>query len=239
MPIIDSYTLLGAWPQAEVDLSVEALAAGMQARGISHSLVTDTTAVFYNPGIGNAQNIQLCSQHQPLIPVAVVNPLSYPECLVEIDRCLEKGVRVFRLCPREHGYPFSAMVGPLRHVLRKMEGAKLLLVDVAGMPAPVISADAEDLLPIPTAFTVDAAGLGTVLAAGRLGQNVWVETSGLEAGGAVEAAVRNLGANRVVFGSTSPLRGIGSAVMSVQYAELSDADRQAIFEGNVQRLLMQ
>jgi len=237
LPIIDSYTLLGAWPLAEVDLSVEALAAGMQARGISHSLVTHTSAIFYNPTIGNEQVINLCSQHQPLLPVAVINPLLYPDCLAEIDRCLGKGVRAFRLCPREHGYPFSSAVGPLRNVLRKLEAAKLLLVDVVGLPAPVITADVEDLLPVPTAFTVDAAGLGTILAAGRLGQNIWVETSGLEAGGAVEAAVRNLGANRVIFGSTSPLRGIGSAVMSVQYAELSEADRAAIFEGNVQRIM--
>jgi predicted TIM-barrel fold metal-dependent hydrolase len=66
---------------------------------------------------------------------------------------------------------------------------------------------------------------------------VWVETSRLDAGGAIEAAVKYLGANRVIFGSGSPLRSIGSAVMSLQYAELSDADRAAIFEGNVQRLL--
>lgn len=237
MPIIDSYTLVGSWPHAEVDLSVEALAAGMQARGVSQSLVTYTGAIFYNASLGNTQVMHLASQHQPLTAVAVINPFDYPACLDEISRCLDRGVRVFRLCPREHGYPFSGSVGPLREVLRKLEHARLLLVDVVGLPTPVITADIEELLPAPTAFTVDGTELSTILCAAKNGTNVWVETSRLDAGGAIEAAVKYLGANRVIFGSGSPLRSIGSAVMSLQYAELSDADRAAIFEGNVQRLL--
>jgi hypothetical protein len=237
VPIIDAYTLLGAWPQTEVELSLEALAAGMQARGVSRSLVTHTTAMFYDAALGNDQTVQLCSQHAPLTPVAVINPLRFPDCLAEVDRRLGEGVQVFRLCPREHGYPFSGSVGPLRQVLRRLERAKLLLVDLAGLPAPALAADLEDLLPVPTAISVDAAGLGVALCAAKTGPNVWIETSALEAGGAIEAAVAGVGVSRVVFGSRAPLHVLGSAVMSVQYAELNDADRAAIFEGNIQRAL--
>lgn len=237
MPIIDSYTLVGSWPQAEVDLSVEALAAGMTARGVAQSLVTYTGAIFYNASLGNTQVMHLASQHQPLTAVAVINPFDYPACLDEINRCLDRGVRVFRLCPREHGYPFSGSVGPLREVLRRLEHARLLLVDVVGLATPVITADVEELLPCATAFTVDGTELSTILYAAKHGRHVWVETSRLDAGGAIEAAVKHAGSDRVIFGSGSPLRSLGSAVMSLQYAELSEADRLAIFEGNVQRLL--
>jgi len=237
VPITDCYTILGSWPQTEVDLSLDALAAAMQARGVSRSLVTHTTAIFYDSVLGNDQARQLCEPHAPLTPVAVVNPLRYPDCLAEVQRCLGLGMSVFRLCPREHGYPFSGQVGPLREVLRALEGAKLVLVDVSGLPTPVIGADVEDLLPAPTAFTVNGEQLGTVLYAAKQGPNVWVETSALDSGGAVEAAAKHLGAQRVIFGSGAPLRTLGSAVMSVQYAELPEADRNAIFEGNVQRVL--
>lgn len=237
MPIIDCNTLLGSWPQAEVDLSLEALATGMQARQVSRSLVTHTSAVFYDSAQGNSQVIELCAQHEPLTPVAVINPLRYPDCLDEVNRCLEAGIKVFRLCPREHHYPFHGHVGPLREVLRRLEQAALLLVDLAGMPAPVIGAEIEDLLPVPTAVTVKGSELGTAIQTARNGVHLWVETSQLDAGGAVEAAVRHISAERVVFGSGSPLRSLGSAVMSVQYADLSDADRNAIFEGNLQRVL--
>jgi len=237
MPIIDSYTILGSWPQAEVDLSVEALAAGMQARGVSRCLVSHTTAVFYDTVLGNDLAVQLSRQYEPLLPAAVINPLRYPDCLAEIDRCLSGGIKVFRLCPREHAYPFSAQVGPLREVLRRLEPAALLLADLVGLPQPVIGAEIEDLLPGPTAVTVDAEQLGVAIWSAKQGQNLWIETSRLDSGGAVEAAVKHVGAARVIFGSGAPLRSLGSAVMSVQYAEMSEPDRAAIFEGNVLRVL--
>lgn len=237
MPIIDCYTLLGSWPLAEVDLSVEALASGMQARGVSRSLVTHTSAIFYDAALGNDEVLAACAQYEPLTPVAVINPLRYPDCLDEAARLLEKGVQVFRLCPREHGYPFSGSVGPLREALRLLEGARLLLVDLADLPAPVLTADIAELLPAPTAVTVTSGSLGTAIQAAKESQHLWIETSRLDAGGAVEAAVRHVGADRILFGSGAPLRALGSAVMSVQYAELSEGDRAAIFDGNVQRLL--
>jgi hypothetical protein len=169
--------------------------------------------------------------------VAVINPLVFPECVDEITRRLEAGTRVFRFCPREHGYPFSAAVGPLREALRRLETAALILVDLAGLPAPAIDCGLVDLLPVPTAFTVESRELGVLAHAASQGPNIWVETSRLLAGGSIEAAVQNVGASRVIFGSSAPLRSLGSAVMSVQYAELSEADRLAIFEGNIQRLL--
>lgn len=237
MPIIDAYTLVGAWPQAEVDLSLEALAAGMQSRGVGRSLVTHTSAIFYDTAQGNDEVIKLCAQHEPLEPVAVLNPLRYPACLEEAERRRSAGVSVFRLCPREHGYPFTGAVGPLRELLRHLEGSRLLLVDLAGLPVPQLGAEMEALLPCPTAFTVESDALGLVFHAAKEGPNVWVETSRIQAGGAIEAAVQHLGADRVIFGSGAPLRSLGGAITTLQFAELTDADRAGIFEGNVQRVL--
>src|SRR5688500_11300980 len=105
------------------------MTAGMQARGVSRSLVRHATAMLYDSTLRNDQVIQVGGQHGHLTPVAVINPLHYPACLAEVTRCLEQGVRVFRLCPREHGYPFHGSVGPLRAVLGALEQAKLLLID--------------------------------------------------------------------------------------------------------------
>jgi hypothetical protein len=237
MPLVDCNTLVGAWPQAEVELSVEALAAGMQSRQVGTSLITHTAAIFYNPAAGNDQARALAAQHQPLRPVAVLNPLEYPTCLAEAERQLAAGVQVFRLCPKEHGYPLSGAFGPLREVFEALSAARLVLIDAADLANPVLSHDVADLLRCATAVTVDERNLGTAVQCGRRTPHLLVETSRLEAGGALEAAVAHLGAARVLFGSAQPLRSIGSAVMSVQFAELSDADRAAIFEGNAQRLL--
>jgi len=123
VPIIDGYTILGCWPFAEVELSVASLAEGMQARQVARALITHTTAIFYDAALGNDQAFELAAQHPPLTPVPVINPLRYPECLAEIDRCLAKGARAFRLCPREHHYPFTGALGPLRETLRLYAGS--------------------------------------------------------------------------------------------------------------------
>lgn len=237
MPILDVNTLIGTWPHFEADLTLETLAASMQARQIGLSLVTHTAAIFYDTASGNDQAVAACAPNMPIRPVAVINPLTYPACTQEIKQRLGQGVRVFRLCPAAHGYPFAGNVGPLREVLAALEGAALVLVDLVDLPQPAIGSDLLELLPCPTALTVDARGLGLTLHAARHSTHVYLETSRLTAGGALEAAIAGMGAERVLFGSGSPLRAIGSAVMSVQFADIPDADRHAVFEGNLRRLL--
>ncbi len=237
MAIADAYTLLGAWPETEIELSAHTLLRAMKGRGVSRALVSHASAIFYDSAIGNRENDAICGQHAELHPVSVLNPLRYPTCIAEAEQALAQGQRAFRLCPGEHEYPFSESVGPLRELLRSLTGASALFVDVTRLAAPVISAGVLELLPAPVVFTVDAGGLGTVLHAGTVSAHVRVETSRLTAGGAVEAAAAGVGIDRLIFGSGAPLRTLGSAVMSVQYAEFSEADRAAIFESNLAGLL--
>lgn len=237
MPLFDAHTLIGTWPSGEADLRLETLAAGMQARQVTRALVTHTNSLFYDTPTGNAQCAEICGKHAPLDPVAVLDPLSYPGCLEEMKRRLDAGATVFRLAPREHAYPFSASVGPLTAVLKRLEAARLILVDLTGLDQPSVHADIIEHIQTPTAFTVDGRTLGIALHAAAMSPHVLLETSRLTGGGAIEAAVRRVGANRVIFGSGAPLYSLGSAVMSLQFAELTDADRASIFEGNLARIL--
>ncbi|MBF0246264.1 MAG: hypothetical protein HQL31_13525, partial [Planctomycetes bacterium] len=67
---------------------------------------------------------------------------------------------------------------------------------------------------------------------------VFVETSqlSLAAGGLVKA-VRNFGAERFVFGSGFPERYFEAAMLDLQYADLSSADKDLISHGNLERIL--
>ena len=237
MPIIDAHALLGPWPQSARELTLDDLTAAMQSRAVGKALVTHTSAIFYETGPGNDLARAVARQNPAIIPVGVINPLRYPACLDEIQRCLTEGVRTFRLCPREHRYPFHGSVGPLREVLANMTGARLVLVDLAGLPNPVVSPDMAELLPCATAFTVENDSLGTILHLAQLAPNAWAETSRLDGGGVIQAAVKHMGADRLIFGSGAPLLSLGSAVMSIQYAEVADNERLQIFEGNVTRAL--
>lgn len=237
MPLFDVHTLTGSWPTGEADLSLDALAQSMKSRQIDSALVTHTGALFYDSASGNAECRQICTDQPALRPVAVINPLGFPGCLEEIKRAADAGVTAFRLAPREHNYAFSASTGPLTAVLKRLESARLLLVDLTGLPQPVIHADIIEHLETPTAFTIQGSSLGILLHAAAMSPHVYIETSRLTAGGAIEAAVRRVGSERVLWGSGSPLYSAGSAVMSLQYAELNESERTAIFSGNARKLL--
>lgn len=67
--------------------------------------------------------------------------------------------------------------------------------------------------------------------------NVWVETSGFDAtAGFLEMAVRELGDQRIVFGSHLPSRSLGTELGKVLGANLSEESKQRILGENYRRL---
>jgi predicted TIM-barrel fold metal-dependent hydrolase len=77
------------------------------------------------------------------------------------------------------------------------------------------------------------------LRAVRGSPNVLVETSGFDpTAGFIDMAVRELGAERIVFGSHLPSRSLGTELGKVLSARISEADRRLILGANLRRLLM-
>lgn len=68
--------------------------------------------------------------------------------------------------------------------------------------------------------------------------NILVETSGFDpTAGFIEMAVRELGAERIVFGSHLPSRSLGTEVGKIIGADISDRARRLIFGENYRKLL--
>lgn len=68
--------------------------------------------------------------------------------------------------------------------------------------------------------------------------NVLVETSGFDAtAGFIEMAVREVGAERIIFGSHLPSRSLGTELTKVTAAQIGEADRELILGSNYRRLL--
>lgn len=68
--------------------------------------------------------------------------------------------------------------------------------------------------------------------------NVWVETSGFDAtAGFLEMAVREIGEDRVVFGSHLPTRSLGTELTKVTAAEITEEAKSKILGANYRRLL--
>jgi predicted TIM-barrel fold metal-dependent hydrolase len=72
----------------------------------------------------------------------------------------------------------------------------------------------------------------------RSSPNILAETSGFDpTAGFLEMAIRELGPERIVFGSHFPSRSLGTEVGKIFGAPLSKEDRRQILGGNLRRLL--
>jgi predicted TIM-barrel fold metal-dependent hydrolase len=72
----------------------------------------------------------------------------------------------------------------------------------------------------------------------RASKNVWAEVSGSDpTAGFVEMAVRELGPERVIFGSDAGGRSFASQLAKVHSADLPEEARRLILGGNLRRLL--
>lgn len=68
--------------------------------------------------------------------------------------------------------------------------------------------------------------------------NILVETSGFDASaGFIEMAVRELGAERIVFGSHLPSRSFGTELSKIIAAEISESDKRLILGENFRKLI--
>jgi predicted TIM-barrel fold metal-dependent hydrolase len=68
--------------------------------------------------------------------------------------------------------------------------------------------------------------------------NVWIETSGFDAtAGFLEMAVREIGEDRIVFGSHLPTRSLGTELTKVTAAEITEEAKGKILGANYRRLL--
>jgi len=69
-------------------------------------------------------------------------------------------------------------------------------------------------------------------------KNVYIDTAGSDpTAGLVEMAVRELGPDRILYGSDCGGRSFASQIGKVASADLPEADKQKIFRGNLRRLL--
>lgn len=76
------------------------------------------------------------------------------------------------------------------------------------------------------------------LRAVRDAPNVWIETSGFDAtAGFLEMAVREIGEDRIIFGSHLPSRSLGTELTKVTAADISEEAKRKILGSNFRRLL--
>jgi predicted TIM-barrel fold metal-dependent hydrolase len=175
---------------------------------------------------------------------AYLNPQYPEESLAELNRCVRDGplvgvklwvaVRCGEECLDEVVQRATQLRAPvLQHVWYKITG---------NLPGESTAADLAALAARhPTASFIAAHSGGDWergIRALRDTPNVIAEISGSDpTAGFVEMAVRELGSERVVYGSDFAGRSFASQLAKVYGAEISDEAKQLIFAGNIKRIL--
>jgi uncharacterized protein len=176
--------------------------------------------------------------------LAYVSPQYPEESLAEIDRLIARGplvgikLWVARRCSEPELDPLVTRCAELKalvfqHTWLKSTG------NLPGESTPFDLATLARRHPtIPMVLGHSGGNWELGLRAVRDLPNVFVETAGFDpTAGFVEMAVREIGADRILFGSDAPGRSFASQLAKVTSATLDPVSQRAILRLNLQRLL--
>ena len=186
-----------------------------------------------------------------LIPFGTVNP-TLPDWQEDLRRCQENHkMPGIRLHPSYHGYALDdpRSIDLLRRAAeRKMVVQIALNMEDERTQHPLARVSEVDTAPI-LRLLPDLPGLRLVIQnrkrkpsgklLGRLSYHgeVYFDFAMLEGVGGIAKFIEEVPGDRVLFGSHYPLFYFESALLKVKESELSEAQRNAVFNGNARLLL--
>lgn len=173
-----------------------------------------------------------------------LNPKYVEECLAELDRCVARGpmvgvkLWVAKECRAAELDPIIQRAGELQAVIFQHTWLRVTGND-PGESTPfdlVELAARHPRTPILCGHTGGDWERG--IRAIRASKNLYADLAGSDpVAGYTEMAVRELGADRVIYGSDAGGRSFASQLGKVFGAQIPDAAKQLILSGNLRRLL--
>lgn len=253
-PAIDVHAHVGIYDRGNATLrdgwcsgGAEAVVTRGRAVGVKKSIVSSIPAIMPHGGdsvAGNNAALADVEAHEDLYLWAVLNPLQEAS-FAQVDQLLKHpkcaGIKIH---PTDHGYEIRDHGGRLFHFAAQHNA--IMLTHSGGQ-----GSHPEDFLDFAhrcDAVTLILAHLGNsdddcptrqVDAARRCAAgNIYVDTSSAASinAGLHEWAVSQLGHQRLLFGTDSPLYHVASQKARVVYADISEPAKRAILHDNAARL---
>ncbi len=235
--LVDINTCFGKTPKRRVDWSPEVLLGMLERHGVDRALTYSLRGVLYDFITGNDETWEVCAVDERLVPVATIDPRRHFGCLEEIERCADRGFRVFRFFPDEQGWAINSR--PFLNICETIAEEKAAVMLPAG-GAGQQSLIGEVIAPFGFNLVIVGAGYGVnaeTYAVAAAHENVFCETHMFDTPGTIEGLVWVAGPDKVMFGSNFPDRYFGAAHSMVQLAELEPEVRAAILGGNAVKFL--
>lgn len=201
-----------------------------------------------SPEIFKKQNDQvieaMSTNPERILAYAYVNPNHVDSSLEEMDRCFENpgmvGIKLWvaSRCDEASLAPIIRKAQEKQKVIFQHSWFKTT-GNLKGESTPSQLAILAEKFPEANFVCGHTGGVWEMgIRAVRKYPNIFVEMAGFApTAGFVEMAVRELGAERILYGSDSGGRTFASQIAKVTGAEISDRDKRMIFKDNFQKLI--
>lgn len=234
--IFDCETYLVNQPLAAKQFGLAGLESLCREAGVSRAIVISEIGV--QPD--NKRLAELLSTYPGdkhlFRPCAWINPNFGEAAVKELEVCVrERGFVALKLMPTHH---FIRLVGTLAHALmRKVQKLKIPVTihsgTFLGHPLEIaVLANAFPDVPI----IMDHMGyryyVAEAIAAARQAPNIHLATTAVMEPHWIRQAVKEIGADRVLFGSNAPYVFPKTQIDVIKQAELSDADEKKLLSEN-------
>ena len=235
--MIDANTLFGFWQKRRIDLSLEKLLEVMAGHKVEKFLSLSTTGIFYDYEEGNEETLRVSRDYPQIVPVATVDPRRYFGRGDLVRKLSEKGFKAVRLFPDLQSWPLD--YEPFLNIVREAEEVKLpLMISVAGLGGITEIAKITDGYKTSIILTgVNYNQFSEALAVAKSHKNIYLETSLFDTPDAYEIFIREIGAEKLVFGSHSPFHYFSSSFLPLKKAEIGEKEKHLVLEGNIERIL--
>jgi len=250
---LDSYATVGKRGPKDIEAYFETgiLLEEMEWCGIHGAFVAHAMAKEYDPIYGNKMLLHELKRSSRLFGVWTVMPhhtREFPQPRDAVKEMLDNGIRVAKMYPRAHRYPFSVdLCGDL---LREFERNEILLMVEGGhcYGPDLLEPSNQVLLTDLDAILTRFPNLKVLLQASRWEstrftnplmmkhKNLHLELSNHQGNRAMEIFAEWYGAERILFGTGALEKSPGAAKAFVDYCTLNGEEKQKIASGNLARL---
>ncbi|MDR5700846.1 amidohydrolase family protein [Agromyces aerolatus] len=238
-------------PSPTMRCEPEEIVSELARHDITEALVTHAHALERSHE-DNVEVLDLVRAHPGLRPAWVVpehSTLDFPDPDAAISQMLADDVGAVRVpASRYNGYTVDPWaLGPIWSRFDAVRMPVLLAgSDLGRYPdGPALGFSARNIFDMATSFPgipliilrVNFSALRVLVPLMRACPNVFAELSFFTAHHGVETLVRELGADRLLFGSGLPWGPPGPSLVATRYARVADADKRLIAGDNLRRLL--
>ena len=246
--IVDISGYFGNWPFWPVkNRTGDDLVRLMDRYGIDRVGVCSLRGIFDHWERGNEEVLDLIRAYgERVVGFATVTPVFGDAALDVLPRYREEGIRGLRLFPYYHGYGLAEdpMLDQILNraselgmtvVIPKRLTMNWMLAATDIHPIAAIAARFPELLIV--VGGVNYRGARETVGMMKTYANMLIETSCLQYMGSIEMLVREVGTDRVLFGTGLPLQYPACGLAKIENAEIPEKDRESILGGNAVRLL--